>query len=161
MEPKKEDDKREVDGTSQVGATKEEQEKACSPDEKEESDELVRQQQEAEEAAMAEMMGSVFSTKRPKDFTGGLSSALKTMGKGVAMGAGLLVAAPIQGAREGGAGGFCKGLAAGIAGAIMLPAAAVAVGATQIGRGLYNSPNSFAQGARGKEWDEKTRKWIT
>ena len=145
--------------STEVGATKEEEDKKAT--DKAETDELAKQQELAEEEAMAEMMGSVFSTKRPKDFGAGLSSALKTMGKGVAMGAGLLIAAPIQGAREGGAGGFCKGLVAGIAGAVSIPAAAVAVGAVQIGRGIANTPNSIAQKSSGKEWDEQARKWIT
>ena len=129
------------------------------------ADELTEEQQQAhhqlEEEQMQEMMGSVFSTKRPKDAMAGLASGLKTIGKGACVGAAILVAAPIQGAREEGFKGFCKGLAAGIVGAVAMPATAAAVGAAHMRRGLYNTPNSFAQRANGKEWDEQSRTWIT
>ena len=42
--------------------------------------------------------------------------------------------------------------------------ACVAVGtgaaAVQVGRGIYNTPEAVMASAEGKEWDERTHKWI-
>ena len=55
------------------------------------------------------------------------------------------MAAPAMGALESGAPGFCKGALAGVAAAVVLPAVGVAVGATQIVRGVANTPNAIKQ----------------
>lgn len=73
----------------------------------------------------------VFSTRKPKDFKAGVSSGLKSMGKGFFAGAVGLVAAPIAGARSEGVKGCAKGVAAGLVGAVALPVAGVTVGTAQ------------------------------
>lgn len=51
----------------------------------------------------------LFSTKKPRDLRAGASSAAKSVAKGILGGVVTLVAAPILGAKEGGAKGFVKG----------------------------------------------------
>lgn len=43
---------------------------------------------------------------------------------------------------------------------MLLPVAGVAVGATQIVRGVANTPNALQQERQGKHWDMQTREWI-
>lgn len=74
---------------------------------------------------------SIFSTRRPKDFTAGLASGLKSFGKGVACGVTGLVAAPIIGASQDGVTGCAKGVAVGVIGAVVLPVAGLGVGTYQ------------------------------
>ena len=106
-------------------------------------------------------MGTLFSTRRPRNLGAGMSSGLKSVGKGFAMGAIGLVAAPVIGARENGAKGFMAGLGAGLAGAVALPVSGAVIGAVQLARGALNTPEAFAERARGKIWDEDTRTWVS
>ena len=91
-----------------------------------------------------EVFNSLFSTRRPKDTSAGLSSATKSIGKGVLAGAVSLIAQPIAGAQQEGTKRFFKGLATGVASAVALPLTGVAVGAYQVARGVEN------QGGGGK-----------
>jgi curved DNA-binding protein CbpA len=102
----------------------------------------------------------LFSTRKPKDGWAGLSSGLKSVGKGVAAGLTGLIVAPIAGARAEGATGFAKGLAAGVASAVVFPAAGIAVGAYQVGRGLANSGTAAKNSKAGMMWDEVAREWY-
>lgn len=106
------------------------------------------------------LVDNVFSLRRPKDAKAGLASGGKSILKGIAAGAAGLVAAPAIGAVQEGGLGFAKGLGAGLAGAVLLPVAGVAVGATQIVRGVANTPNALQQERQGKHWDMQTREWI-
>jgi hypothetical protein len=90
----------------------------------------------------AELDLDMFDTARPKHLLGGVWSGAKSIVKGAASGAFFLFALPIEGAREGGAMGAGKGLVAGIAGAVGLPAAGACVAALQIGRGALNTPRA-------------------
>jgi hypothetical protein len=56
---------------------------------------------------------AVFSLRRPKDIRAGLSSGIKSVGKGIVGGAVGLLAAPLVGAATDGLPGFAKGVAAG------------------------------------------------
>ena len=103
---------------------------------------------------------SLFSTRRPKNASAGMSSGLKSVAKGVGMGVVGLVAAPVIGAKENGAKGFVAGLGAGLVGAVALPVYGAAVGTVQLTRGLLNTPEAMAERARGKVWDEDTRAWV-
>ena len=107
-----------------------------------------------------EAMGSLFSTRRPKDAAAGFSSGLQSIAKGALAGAVSLVAAPIAGAREGGVLGFGLGLVTGIGSAILLPASGVAVGVYQMTRGIVNTAEAVREGNEGKLWDEEKREWI-
>ena len=108
----------------------------------------------------ASEMPQLFSTRRPRDARAGASSAAKSVVKGIAGGFAALVAAPVIGAKEGGARGFVKGLGAGIVAAVALPVAGVCVGAVQLGRGIANTPSAIKQSMKGKHWDERRRKWV-
>ena len=103
---------------------------------------------------------TLFSTRRPRNASAGAASGLKSVAKGVGMGVVGLVAAPVMGAKENGVKGFVGGLAAGVAGAVMLPVAGAVVGAVQLGRGLYNTPEAVVERGKGKVWDEDTRQWV-
>lgn len=111
------------------------------------------------EAAALEL-DDLFSTRRPKNALAGASSGVKSVAKGVLAGAAALVAAPVLGAREGGATGAAKGLATGLAGAVVLPVAGACVGAYQIGRGLYNTPEAMRAELSGKRWSATKREWY-
>jgi len=102
----------------------------------------------------------LFSTRKPKNATAGLSSGLKSIGKGFAAGTAALIAAPVAGARESGAGGFVKGLGVGIVSAVALPAVGIGVGAYQLGRGVANAGEAKKAVKEGKTWDETKREWI-
>lgn len=103
----------------------------------------------------------LFSLRKPKDAKAGLASGAKSVAKGVIAGAIGLVAAPAVGAHQEGLAGFAKGAAAGIAGAVLLPVTGVAIGATQVVRGIANTPQAVREGSKGSHWDKKQRKWVT
>jgi len=105
-------------------------------------------------------INDVFSLRRPKDAKAGLASGAKSVGKGFLAGAATLVAAPAVGALQEGALGFGKGLAAGVACAVVLPVAGVAVGVTQVVRGVAAQPAAITEQAAGKQWDQRMRQWV-
>ncbi|KAL7566149.1 hypothetical protein ACA910_003916 [Epithemia clementina (nom. ined.)] len=107
-----------------------------------------------------EVFDSLFSTRKPKDGWAGLSSGLKSIGKGVVAGAANLVAQPIIGAQESGFKGFFTGLATGVASAVALPVAGVCVGAYQVGRGLANTGEAYSSSKKGMLWDDEKREWF-
>jgi hypothetical protein len=103
---------------------------------------------------------SLFSTKKPKDGWAGLSSGLKSVGKGAGAGLASLIAAPIAGAQSGGVKGFFGGLAMGVASAVALPVTGICVGAYQVGRGFANSGEATRSTQKGMMWDEEKREWY-
>jgi curved DNA-binding protein CbpA len=107
-----------------------------------------------------EVFDALFSTRRPKDGWAGLSSGLKSFGKGTAAGLATLVGAPIAGAQQGGARGFVAGLATGVASAVALPVAGLCVGVAQVGRGIANSGEAVRSARAGMMWDENKREWY-
>ena len=107
-----------------------------------------------------DVFNSLFSTRRPKDASAGLSSGLKSIGKGVLAGGVSLVAQPIAGAQQGGIGGFLSGLATGVASAVALPVTGVCVGAYQMGRGVVNSGEAVNASRLGMQWDHDKREWV-
>jgi hypothetical protein len=111
---------------------------------------------------------SIFSTSKPKDALDGLAKGAGNVAKGFALGATLLVAAPMKGAMEGkkegkwGAiKGFGMGLGVGILGGASLAVGGAVSGTYQLGRGLYHTPGAFNAKTSGKEWDEEKKEWIT
>ncbi|KAK9800240.1 hypothetical protein WJX73_004696 [Symbiochloris irregularis] len=104
-------------------------------------------------------LNDVFSLRRPRDVGAGLSSGTKSAAKGVAAGVLGLVAAPIAGAVTNGFGGFAKGVGLGVVGAVILPVVGVGVGLTQVGRGIYNTPEAIREAARGRFWNHDLREW--
>lgn len=108
----------------------------------------------------SEVFNSLFSTRRPKDGWAGLSSGLKSIGKGTLAGAASLVAQPIAGAHENGVKGFFGGLATGVASAVALPVTGICVGAYQMSRGVANSVEAVNASKQGMQWDNEKREWI-
>ena len=115
---------------------------------------------EADLAEASEVFSSLFSTRKPKDGWAGISSGLKSVGKGTLAGAASLIAQPIAGAQEGGVKGFFGGLATGVASAVALPLTGVCVGAYQVGRGVANSMEAVTASHAGMQWDSDKREWI-
>jgi len=115
---------------------------------------------EGEMQEASEVFNSLFSTRKPKDFSAGLSSATKSIGKGVLAGAVSLVAQPIAGAQQEGTKGFFKGLATGVASAVALPLTGVCVGAYQVARGAGNQKEANDASRQGMQWDTEKRAWI-
>lgn len=83
------------------------------------------------------------------------------MTKSVGMGVAAVFAAPVLGARSGGAAGCAKGFGVGIASVVTLPVVGAFVGATQIVRGVVASPQAVYSTLRGKSWDENGHKWYS
>ena len=71
-----------------------------------------------------------------------------------------MVALPAAGYREGGVQGAGIGLGKGIGAAVACVAVGTGAAAVQVGRGIYNTPEAVMASAEGKEWDERTHKWI-
>jgi len=107
-----------------------------------------------------EVFNNLFSTRRPKDGFAGLSSATKSIGKGMMAGAVSLVAQPIAGARQDGIKGFFSGLTTGVASAVVLPVTGVCVGAYQVARGFGNTGEAREAQREGKIWDDNKRLWY-
>eukprot|EP00922_Rhytidocystis_sp_ex-Travisia-forbesii_P042466 GHVS01063406.1.p1 GENE.GHVS01063406.1~~GHVS01063406.1.p1 ORF type:complete len:569 (+),score=126.29 GHVS01063406.1:388-2094(+) len=105
------------------------------------------------------ILAGLFSTKKPRDLGAGLSSGLKSVGKGVAIGAASLVVLPAIGASQEGIGGFFKGFGAGVLAAVALPITALTVAGYQVGRGVMNTPEAVQEKATGHKWDKKKREW--
>lgn len=103
----------------------------------------------------------VFSLRKPRDVKAGLASGAKSAAKGILAGAFGLIAAPAVGAHQEGLKGFAKGAVAGVAGAVLLPVTGVAVGATQVVRGIANTPEAVREEARGRRWDSEQRRWVS
>ena len=107
----------------------------------------------------AELIGGLFSSRKPKDTVAGMSSGLKSVLKGTVFGAASLVSLPIIGAQEEGAVGFAKGLGTGLFTAVALPVTGFCVGVSQIARGIGNEAESIKSQREGKIWDEESRQW--
>lgn len=139
---------------------------------KEDSDEKARQQLvKFDPAAISGLQSTdmdidhqlpdIFSSRRPRDAMAGLSSGLKNIGKGIALGAAALVCAPVAGAASEGFSGFAKGLLAGVGGALALPVMGVATGVSQFAKGVYNTPSAVKEKYDGeKEWDREKGCWF-
>lgn len=105
------------------------------------------------------IVGDIFSVKMPRDASAGLSSGIKSIGKGFGLGAVSLVLCPIVGATKDGLGGFFKGIGAGILSAITLPVTSIGVAGYQITRGVMNTPTAICEWSNGRKWNKKTREW--
>ena len=101
-----------------------------------------------------------FSTSTPRDATDGFGKGLGNIAKGVLGGATMMVAAPIQGAREGGAKGAAVGLGIGIVGGAATAVYGIGSGVMQIGRGLYNAPGAYKAQGEGMDWDDEKKEWY-
>lgn len=119
--------------------------------------EEINMEEEMNDAS--EVFSCLFSTRRPKDGLAGLSSAVKSIGKGTLAGAVSLIAQPISGAQQDGVKGFFSGLATGIASAVALPITGVCVGAYQVARGVGNSAEAIQNSKKGMQWDKEKREW--
>ena len=81
--------------------------------------------------------------------------------KGVVGGAVALVALPVGGFKEGGAKGLATGAVAGLVGCGAIAGTGIVVGATQMVRGIANTPSAIHESIAGeKRWDNATRKWV-
>lgn len=100
-----------------------------------------------------------FSTRPPQHVFAGLSSGIKNTAKGLLLGVGGLVAAPISGAYNEGVPGFFKGLGQGLFIGVALPLVGVATGVYQVGCGVVNTPQAFCNSVNGKKYDKETNEW--
>eukprot|EP00592_Proboscia_alata_P014724 CAMPEP_0194394398 /NCGR_PEP_ID=MMETSP0174-20130528/123833_1 /TAXON_ID=216777 /ORGANISM="Proboscia alata, Strain PI-D3" /LENGTH=646 /DNA_ID=CAMNT_0039190193 /DNA_START=64 /DNA_END=2004 /DNA_ORIENTATION=- len=131
--------------------------KPSSPD-KESDEARVKMEEEMKEAG--DVFNQLFSTRRPRDASAGLSSGLKSIAKGAVAGAVSLVGQPIAGAKDDGLRGFLGGLATGVASAVALPATGLCVGIYQMGRGVVNTGEAMKCSHMGMQWDVDNREWV-
>lgn len=100
------------------------------------------------------------NTTRPRDALDGVGSGLKAAGAGILAGAAALVAVPVMGAQEEGVTGFVTGLAKGVSAAALMAVAGGVGCATQVVRGVLNTPEAIHQSQCGKRWDSETGVWV-
>eukprot|EP00804_Cyclotella_cryptica_P020564 CCRYP_003407-RA/>CCRYP_003407-RA protein AED:0.20 eAED:0.20 QI:141/1/1/1/0.5/0.33/3/2533/626 len=143
-----------------TNATTESEETSVQPTTMPNPTDTKEQEMEAELQEASDIFNSLFSTRRPKDGWAGISSGLKSVGKGTVAGVASLIAQPIAGAHENGVKGFFGGLATGVASAVALPLTGVCVGAYQVGRGVVNSVEAMNASRAGMQWDQDKREWI-
>lgn len=105
-------------------------------------------------------IAGLFSTKKPRDAGAGLASGVKSVSKGVAIGAASLVVCPVVGVSQDGLTGFFKGVGTGVLAAITLPLTGLGVAGYQISRGIINTPRAICQKAVGKKWNKETGQWT-
>lgn len=105
-------------------------------------------------------MDRFINSTRPRDVLDGVTSGLKVAGAGVVAGTAALIAAPVIAAKEDGVSGFFKGLATGVCGAIGLTLGGAVAGATQVCRGVYNTPEALQMAASNKKWDAEQGIWV-
>lgn len=117
-------------------------------------------QQDDDDSGTAAAFERFMNTTRPRDALDGVGSGLKAAGAGIVAGAGTLVLAPVVGAREEGAWGFCTGMAKGVFGAVALTIGGAVAGGTQIVRGVVNTPEAITQLQAGKRWDAELGAWV-
>lgn len=103
--------------------------------------------------------GSFLDATRPKNMVDGTLSGLGYATTGVLAGVGFAVADPIMGARQTGFEGFLKGIGTGLVKCTASVVTGAVAGVAQIGRGLYNTPESFMQGADTR-WDTDIGAWV-
>lgn len=121
---------------------------------------LVKGDQEDDDSA-SNGYDKLLSSTRPRDVLDGVSSGLKVAGAGVVAGTAALIAAPVIAAKEDGVTGFFKGLATGVCGAIGLTLGGAVAGATQVARGIYNTPEALQMAATSrKRWDPDLGLWV-
>jgi hypothetical protein len=104
------------------------------------------------------MMNSI--VPRPRDALDGIGSGLKLASTCLLGGTACLVAGPALGAKKNGSSGFAAGLAQGVAGAVGGGLLAVGLGAAQVGRGIYHTPEAILEAYAGKRWDNETKTWV-
>mmetsp|Transcript_81676 Transcript_81676/g.189702 ORF Transcript_81676/g.189702 Transcript_81676/m.189702 type:complete len:919 (-) Transcript_81676:103-2859(-) len=114
----------------------------------------------SEEDAAYSAIERFLNTTRPRDALDGVGSGLKAAGAGLLAGTAALVAVPVVGAREEGFGGFLTGMVKGVVGAVGLTLGGAVACATQVARGLYNTPEAIQQAQAGRRWDADAGAWV-
>jgi len=71
-----------------------------------------------------------------------------------------VVADPAKGAKKHGAGGAVLGVGTGVLGLVGKPLAGLGLGLFQLTRGAINTPGAIAGNLQGKDYDERTGRWI-
>jgi curved DNA-binding protein CbpA len=136
------------------------------------SDEQKPNQDGSNEVTLEEALNhsslQVFATSRPRHIIDGLAQGTSNILTGTLGGAVVLVSAPIKCAYDGGKEsgvlgamkGFGIGLGIGAVSGVALAMGGVLTGVTQIGRGIYNTPEAMSAFSQGREWDETKKEWI-
>mmetsp|Transcript_34194 Transcript_34194/g.102069 ORF Transcript_34194/g.102069 Transcript_34194/m.102069 type:complete len:906 (-) Transcript_34194:197-2914(-) len=114
----------------------------------------------SEEDAAYNAIERFMNSTRPRDALDGVGSGLKAAGAGLIAGTAALVAVPVVGAREEGFSGFLTGIAKGVAGAVGLTLGGAVACATQVVRGVVNTPEAIQQAQAGKRWDAEAGVWV-
>lgn len=96
----------------------------------------------------------------PKDVGEGVTQGVGLALGGVGLGVASLITMPVRGALEGGVIGGALGVVKGVGGAVGLTALGVGAGATQLIRGVVQTPGAIYSRLEGREWDWRARRWI-
>jgi hypothetical protein len=105
--------------------------------------------------------GDLFGYKdKPRHLGQGVWRFTKSFATGIAAGAATLVTAPVVGAREGGLKGFAAGLGMGVVGALVLPAAGLVYGTSEIVRGAKATPVAIKAHNSDMEWDREKEDYF-
>ena len=116
---------------------------------------------EEEEEEPIDLASLGIGDSRPVKHVGaGVYRLVKNVGMGAVGGVGTMLAAPVIGAKEGGAKGFAQGVGAGLVGLVALPLLGVATGVKELCEGVAATPAAIEASQSGKEWDEKDGGWA-
>ena len=106
-------------------------------------------------------LSDIFSVERPRSALSGLWSGAKNVGIGVAGGVVSSIATPVASGRAHGARGVATGLVKGLAAGTVMSLAGCVAGATQVVRGVVNTPEAIHQFASNeKVWDHDRCEWC-
>jgi len=105
------------------------------------------------------LMG-VFNVKQPRDIKNGFSHAAQNIARGVGVGLGGLISAPIEGATTNGVAGFFSGIGIGLVGVIAAPTIGIGAGVNQIYRGFLAQDAADNAQEEGLIWDDVKREWT-
>ena len=108
-----------------------------------------------------EMLGNVFSLRRPRDALAGLSSGLKSLAKGALVGIAVLLVGPIVSVATEGIRSLPRSLFGSILAAAIFPLIGTVVGTYQIIRGLLRTPVAVYNLLMGRFWDHQQRAWVS
>ncbi|ORM42351.1 Chaperone protein dnaJ 10 [Babesia sp. Xinjiang] len=119
----------------------------------------TRGTEEPERLTNDSLLSNLFSMRNPRDAGAGIVSGIKSVTKGVMLGAASLVVCPVVGGHQNGVSGFVKGVGAGLLAAVTLPVTGVGIASYQITRGIINTPNAISQRVSGKRWNKQHGEW--
>lgn len=104
---------------------------------------------------------NLFLTKKPQNIFSGLNMGFSNLLRGTCLSVGTLICVPAIAAYKEGPVGFLKGVGISIIGSFFLIAGGITLSASQIIRGIYNTPECINESyINNKTWNNEDGTWI-